>query len=204
MKELICPNCHKAFTVDEADYASIVNQVKNTEFNEEVNRRIAELHEQHKAEQALATAKTEQTFQHQLSKKELELGAKDAEIERLKSEKESELTRLKSSLSAEIEVLKTQLENIATQKKNEMMIALAEKEQQISKLNSVIEQNDNKLQLVLMEERSKAQKEVQAKDTEISQLRSAVELEKREAQLHEASLIKHHENELRMKQDLVD
>ena len=204
MKELICPNCHKAFTVDEADYASIVNQVKNTEFNEEVNRRIAELHEQHKAEQALATAKTEQTFQHQLSKKELELGAKDAEIERLKSEKESELTRLKSSLSAEIEVLKTQLENIATQKKNEMMIALAEKDQQISKLNSVIEQNDNKLQLVLMEERSKAQKEVQAKDTEISQLRSAVELEKREAQLHEASLIKHHENELRMKQDLVD
>ena len=204
MKELICPNCHKAFTVDEADYASIVNQVKNTEFNEEVNRRIAELHEQHKAEQALATAKTEQSFQHQLSKKELELGAKDAEIERLKSEKENELTRLKSSLSAEIEVLKTQLENIATQKKNEMMIALAEKEQQISKLNSVIEQNDNKLQLVLMEERSKAQKEVQAKDTEISQLRSAVELEKREAQLHEASLIKHHENELRMKQDLVD
>lgn len=204
MKELICPNCHKAFTVDEVDYASIVNQVKNTEFNEEVNRRIAELHEQHKAEQALATAKTEQNFQHQLSKKELELGAKDAEIERLKSEKESELTRLKSSFSAEIEVLKTQLENIATQKKNEMMIALAEKEQQISKLNSVIEQNDNKLQLVLMEERSKAQKEVQAKDTEISQLRSAVELEKREAQLHEASLIKHHENELRMKQDLVD
>lgn len=204
MKELICPNCHKAFTVDEADYASIVNQVKNTEFNEEVNRRIAELHEQHKAEQALATAKTEQTFQHQLSKKELELGAKDAEIERLKSEKESELTKLKSSFSAEIEVLKTQLENIKTQKKNEMMIALAEKEQQISKLNSVIEQNDNKLQLVLMEERSKAQKEVQAKDTEISQLRSAVELEKREAQLHEASLIKHHENELRMKQDLVD
>lgn len=204
MKELICPNCHKAFTVDEADYASIVNQVKNTEFNEEVNRRIAELHEQHKAEQALATAKTEQTFQHQLSKKELELGAKDAEIERLKSEKESELTRLKSSFSAEIEVLKTQLENIATQKKNEMMIALAEKDQQISKLNSVIEQNDNKLQLVLMEERSKAQKEVQAKDTEISQLRSVVELEKREAQLHEASLIKHHENELRMKQDLVD
>ena len=55
-----------------------------------------------------------------------------------------------------------------------------------------------------MEERSKAQKEVQAKDTEISQLRSAVELEKREAQLHEALLIKHHENELRMKQDLVD
>ena len=204
MKELICPNCHKVFTVDEADYASIVNQVKNTAFNEEVDRRIAELREQHKAEQALATAKTEQSFQHQLSKKELEIGAKDAEIERLKSEKESELTKLKSVLSAEIEVLKTQLENIAAQKKNEMTIALAEKDQQISRLNSTIEQNDSKLQLAIMEERNKAQKEVQAKDTEISQLRSAAELEKREAQLHEASLIQHHENELRMKQEQVD
>lgn len=36
MKELICPNCHKTFTVDEADYASVVNQVKNAEFNAEV------------------------------------------------------------------------------------------------------------------------------------------------------------------------
>ncbi|AKU68820.1 DUF2130 domain-containing protein [Prevotella fusca] len=204
MKELICPNCHKAFTVDEADYASIVNQVKNTAFNEEVDRRIAELREQHKAEQALATAKTEQSFQHQLSKKEIEIGAKDAEIERLKSEKENELTKLKSALSAEIEVLKTQLENIAAQKKNELTIALAEKDQQISRLNSTIEQNDSKLQLAIMEERNKAQKEVQAKDTEISQLRSAAELEKREAQLHEASLIQHHENELRMKQEQVD
>ena len=204
MKELICPNCHKTFTVDEADYASIVNQVKNTEFNEEVDRRIAELREQHKAEQALATAKTEQSFQHQLSKKELEIGAKVAEIERLKSEKESELTKLKSALSAEIEVLKTQLENIAAQKKNEMTIALAEKDQQILRLNSTIEQNDSKLQLAIMEERNKAQKEVQAKDTKISQLRSAAELEKREAQLHEASLIQHHENELRMKQEQVD
>ena len=34
MKELIWPNCHKAFTVDVADYASIVNQVKNAEFDE--------------------------------------------------------------------------------------------------------------------------------------------------------------------------
>ncbi len=204
MKELICPNCHKAFTVDEADYASIVNQVKNTEFNEEVDRRIAELHKQHKAEQALATAKTEQSFQHQISKKDLELGAKDAEIERLKSEKESELVKLKSAFSAEIEVLKTQLDGIAAQKKNEMKIALAEKDQQISRLNSIIEQSDSKLQLAVMEERNKAQKEVQAKDTEISQLRSAVELEKREAQLHEASLIKDHENALRIKQEQVD
>lgn len=204
MKELICPNCQKAFTVDEADYASIVNQVKNAEFNAEVDRRIAELHDQHKAEQELATAKSEQSFLAQLSKKELEIGAKDAEIKRMKSEKDSELSKLKGELSSEIARLKTQLENIDAQKKSEMTIALAEKDQQITQLNAIIAQSDNKLLLAVLEERNKAQQTVQTKEKEISQLRSAVELEKREAQIHEASLIKHHEEELRMKQEQVD
>lgn len=44
MHELICPNCGKPFRVDEADYASILNQVKGAEFDAEVARRISELH----------------------------------------------------------------------------------------------------------------------------------------------------------------
>ena len=32
MKELKCPQCGSVFSVDEADYASIVSQVKNAEF----------------------------------------------------------------------------------------------------------------------------------------------------------------------------
>lgn len=182
MKELKCPKCGNVFKVDEADYAFIVSQVKTAEFDAEINRRLSELHERHKAEQELATAKTEQTFQSQLSKKELELGAKDAEIERLKS----------------------QLAQIEAQKESELATALAAKDQEIAQLNSTIAQSDSKMQLAVMEERNKAQQTVQAKDNEITQLRSAVELEKREAQIHEAALIKQHEDQLRMKQEQVD
>ena len=182
MKELKCPKCGNVFKVDEADYAFIVSQVKTAEFEAEINRRLSELHERHKAEQELATAKTEQTFQSQLSKKELELGAKDAEIERLKS----------------------QLAQIEAQKETEMATALAAKDQEIAQLNSTIAQSDSKMHLAVMEERNKAQQTVQAKDNESTQLRSAVELEKREAQIHEAALIKQHEDQLRMKQEQVD
>ena len=182
MKELKCPKCGNVFKVDEADYAFIVSQVKTAEFEAEINRRLSELHERHKAEQELATAKTEQTFQSQLSKKELELGAKDAEIERLKS----------------------QLAQIEAQKESELATALAAKDQEIAQLNSTIAQSDSKMQLAVMEERNKAQQTVQAKDNEITLLRSAVELEKREAQIHEAALIKQHEDQLRMKQEQVD
>ena len=41
MKEIKCPKCHSVFQVDEADYASIVTQVKNAEFRAEVDRRMA-------------------------------------------------------------------------------------------------------------------------------------------------------------------
>ncbi len=182
MKELKCPKCGNVFQVDEADYASIVNQVKNAEFDAEIHRRLAEIDERHKAEKDLATAKTEQTFQAQLNQKEKELGAKDAEIERLKG----------------------QLQNIESKKQNELSLAIAEKDQEIAKLNSTIEQSDNKLQLAVMEERTKAQATVQAKDQKILKLRSDAELEKREAKIHETALMEQHKRELQMKQEQLD
>ena len=182
MKELKCPKCGNVFQVDEADYASIVSQVKNAEFEAEIQRRLAEMNKRLTAEQQLATSRTEQSFQAQLSKKDLLLGEKNTEIERLKM----------------------QLQNIESKKQSELTLALAEKDQTIAQLNSTIAQNNDKLQLAVMEERNKAQQSMQKKETELSQLRTALELEKREAKIHESALVKRHEDELRMKQEQVD
>ena len=182
MKELKCPKCGNVFQVDEADYASIVSQVKNAEFEAEIQHRLAEMNKRLTAEQQLATSRTEQSFQAQLSKKDLLLGEKDTEIEHLKM----------------------QLQNIESKKQSELTLALAEKDQTIAQLNSTIAQNNDKLQLAVMEERNKAQQSMQKKETELSQLRTALELEKREAKIHESALVKRHEDELRMKQEQVD
>ena len=47
MRELRCPKCGSVFSVDEADYASILSQVKGAEFDAEVARRLEELKRQH-------------------------------------------------------------------------------------------------------------------------------------------------------------
>ena len=182
MKELKCPKCGSVFTVDEADYASIVSQVKNAEFDAEIARRMKELDSRHKAEQELASTKAEQDFQQKMTRKELELGAKDAEIVRLRA----------------------QLAGIEAQKESEKSLALAEKDKMIARLSSTIEQHDSKLQVAVMEERYKSQRSLQEKESEIAKLVSEAELEKSRAQVHEAELIKRHENELRTKQELVD
>ena len=54
MKELKCPHCGRVLSVYEADCASIVNQVKNAEFDVEVKRCIEELEARRKTERELA------------------------------------------------------------------------------------------------------------------------------------------------------
>ena len=182
MKELKCPKCGNVFKVDEADYASIVSQVRTAEFDAEVERRMAELHERQVAERKLAESKVEQSFQTQLNNKDRELGKKDSEIASLKS----------------------QLEAIEAKNKSALALAIADKDKKILELNSTISQSDSKLQLAIMEERTRANDELQKKDAEISQLKSAAELEKNKAQIHEASLVKQHEDEMRVQKELVE
>ena len=84
MKDIKCPKCGTVFSLDEAEYASIANQVKNAEFQEEIERRMNELRKQHEAEQKVSNAQAEQLRQRDLSQKEIELSRKDNEIETLK------------------------------------------------------------------------------------------------------------------------
>lgn len=86
MKELRCPKCGNVFSVDEADYASIVSQVKNAEFNDELARRIEELHKQHEAEQKAREALSGQAHQKELTVKDKTISEKDSEILRLKDQ----------------------------------------------------------------------------------------------------------------------
>ena len=83
MKEIKCPRCGSMFTVDEADYASIVSQVKNAEFTAEVERRLTELHRQQQAEQKAILAQTETKYRAELSRNAVELAKKESEMQLL-------------------------------------------------------------------------------------------------------------------------
>ena len=91
MKELRCPNCGSVFTVDEADYASIVSQVRNAEFNGEISRRMAEMSARKDAEQKASMAEADKSFNLKLNEKQQALMEKDNEIARLKEQNASKL-----------------------------------------------------------------------------------------------------------------
>ena len=83
MKELICPNCHKPFSVDDADYALLLNQVKNDEFQTEVTRRLNELRVQWQNEQRANTLAANNAHQQALNDKDRALQEKESQIQKL-------------------------------------------------------------------------------------------------------------------------
>ena len=182
MHELICPNCKKPFSVDEADYAAILNQVKGAEFDAEVNRRIAELHDKQKAEELARVAQSESRHQIELSKKDKALGEKDTEIERLRAQIASQDDRKKLELSE----------------------ALADKEKEIASLKATIGQGRSELQIAVLREQQKAKDAVQAKDVEIAKLKADAELEESRSGLQMKSLREEYEGKLKLAQEQVD
>ena len=182
MKELKCPKCGSVFTVDEADYASIVSQVKNAEFNDEVNRRLQELHERHKTEERLAIAQVEKDYQEALSKKELEI-----------KEKEAKIGQLSGKLSEAEQV-----------KKTEISLALAEKDKVILDLKSNVSESENKLKLAVIEEQRKAAESLQSKDKEIAELKANAEISRQKAVNFVNTQKEQYETKLKMMQEQVD
>ena len=107
MKELKCPKCGTMFTVDEADFETIVSQVRNQEFAAEVAKREEELRAQYATREQLAKQQAEMQLQQSLA-------AKASEIEKQNSE---------------INVLKAQLASIAQTKEAEKQAALLAEKQ---------------------------------------------------------------------------
>ncbi len=54
MQEIKCPNCGKVFQVDEAGYAQILQQVRDKEFQRELERRAQEIEQQKKNDLIIA------------------------------------------------------------------------------------------------------------------------------------------------------
>lgn len=175
MKEIRCPKCQSVFQVDEADYASIVSQVKNAEFNDELNRRLEEVRKQYAAELKADVMKSEQTFGQQLSAKDLEIGEKNTEIERLKAQIDSmaqakalELAEEMSKKDQEISELKAKIDSTAQAKALELAGEMNKKDQEISELKAKIESTAQAKALELAGEMNK-------KDQEISELKAKIE-----------------------------
>lgn len=133
MNEIICPHCHKAFKVDEAGYADILKQVRDHQFEEELNNRLQLAEKEKESAVKIAEATIKNTLQEQLALKDTALAKlkseKEAELAQKLAEKEAEVAQVKAEKTNELTQLKAQIDNAEVAKK----LAVTEAVQKIEK-----------------------------------------------------------------------
>lgn len=92
MAEIRCPHCGEAFTVDETEYAQIVKQVRDAEFEKDIAERVELVRQGQASAVEAAVAQANVRAQQQLSNAQAslqgQLAEKDALIAKLRSEVE--------------------------------------------------------------------------------------------------------------------
>ena len=127
MKELKCPHCGNVFTVNENDYAALLSQVKNEEFETELARRIHELEQTQKAREQAEEARRkaeEQARQTQLQLQLQQLQSQLQQAEQAKQlavaqvrqqateaymKKEQELAQMRTQMDAQLKAAQEQV-----------------------------------------------------------------------------------------------
>jgi len=110
MNDIICPNCKKVFKVDEAGFADILKQIRDHQYEEELQARL-KLAEQEKIS---AVQLAEATVRNSL---QVDLAKKERELTELKAQKELELSQKLAQKENELLQLKAKIENVEVEKK---------------------------------------------------------------------------------------
>ena len=146
MQEIKCPKCGEVFQVDESGYAAILKQVRDKEFEKEIDFRTVQFKSEKESAVKLASIEIEQDYKEQLNKKDLKIAELEAKINACK--KDTELAVNKAVMDKDKE--------------------LADKENVIIKLNGKIETNEKESLLKEQSLKDQYEEKLRFKDEEIA------------------------------------
>ena len=145
MNKIKCPKCGEVFSIDEADYAKILSQVKNEEFDKELARREKEILEKSKLTAEVAKQNDAKAYDRRIAELEAKLREQQNKLDNAKTEKELAVANAKAESKEE----------------------LSKKEKELIELDSRLkeEKNSAKNELLLLKQQHSA--ELKAKDEQI-------------------------------------
>ena len=161
MQEIKCPKCGEVFQIDEAGYAEIVKQVRNQEFNAELQRQKQTMDNEKKMAVELAVSKANSQKDDEISKLKNQLAAQSNELNNMKDKSAAELKLALSQKEQEITQLRSTIEANKSKTELEVKTALQEKDSLISDLQSKLKIEQSEAQL--RESNLKQQYDIQLK-----------------------------------------
>ena len=157
MNDIICPNCKKVFKVDEAGFANILKQVRDHQFEEELQKRLNLADKEKENAIKLAEANIKNSLQGQLAEK-------DKKLTELEARKDLELSKQLAQKDSEILLLKAKVDNAEVAKKLAISEAVSKIERERNDLSNDVKNKETEKQLLEKSLREQFTTELQNKD----------------------------------------
>ncbi|MBM3164438.1 MAG: DUF2130 domain-containing protein [Bacteroidetes bacterium] len=171
MKDIICPKCHSVFNIDQAGFAEIVKQVRNSEFEKDINEKMTAAEKDKQSTVALTEASLKNKYESELSKK-------DQEISLLRAENENKIRESLLEREKQLTELQAKLNNVETEKTLAVTQAVGSLEKECNTLKNALltkdlekENLESNLRQQMQAEETRYLGIIQYKDEEIKQVK---------------------------------
>jgi len=208
MHEIICPHCSKAFKIDEAGYADILKQVRNSEFDQALHERL-ELAEQDKRNAVeLAQTRLASEMQKTATAKDVEIQALKAKLDAAELARTHAVTAALNTVEKQRDTLAHELEQTKHDKQATARLAEAKLEHELHKAAATKEADvralQSKLDAIELAQKLAITEAVSAVEKERDAMKNGLERVELEKQLAEQSLKDKYETQLKDRDDAIE
>lgn len=116
MNEIICPHCNKAFKIDESGYADIIKQIRDKEFEKQLNERLTLAEKDKRTAIELAEAKVTSTLERDLLKKDAEIQRLSDSLKAIEDKQKLTITEAVNAIERDRDRLKGDLQHAILEK----------------------------------------------------------------------------------------
>ena len=208
MHEIICPHCGKAFKIDEAGYADILKQVRDSAFDQQLHERLELAEQEKRSAVELATTKVASELQKTAVAKDTEIQALKARLDAGEVARKLAVAEALGAVEKERDALANQLEQARRDKLavfdlaeaklvNELQKAAAAKDAEIQALKVRFDATEMAQKMAITEAVSAVEKERDG-------LKNGLERAALEKQLAEKSLKDKYETQIKDRDDAIE
>ena len=181
MHKIRCPKCNEVFTIDEENYDSIVKQVRDEQFEKELNDRQSAFNNELKQVIALEKAQFQTKLQEALNEKDTIITKMQMRLDNNNQDKQIAINQVSEDLQVKIN----------------------EQAQKIIQLETMLQNNQSEKQLAINEALKDKEIELQASKQEIINLQAKIDIEKKNSQLQNQTIINGYEEQLKLKDEQI-
>lgn len=208
MQEIKCPHCGRSFTLDEAGYADIVKQVRDSEFDKQLHERL-ELAEQDKQKALeLAQAKATSELNEAAAAKEAEIQDLNAKLNAGEAAQKMAVAEAKTALEKQRDALANELEQAKKERQSAVDLAQAklsaELQKEVSARDSAIQDLKAKLESVDVARKLEVSQAVSVVEKQRDGLQNDLERAKLEKELAETSLKDKYETQIKDREEQIE